>query len=226
MQNAKYLILLGLVTSCGNSTDGHLASDGRPGLNSFAFAIPESSCANGGITVVTGIDINRDFILQGDELLSAQEVCNGLNGESGSRGFSSLINVSLAGDLCPNGGALLLSGLDTDHSLVLEASEITSSNTICNGTNGQNAPIQPFAPVEVLDPCGAQSTFDEVLLRLSNGNVLASFSQNASGLNTRFTLIPDGNFGTTDNTNCSFSLSTAAGQRCMNDLRGSQCWSL
>lgn len=57
------------------------------------------------------------------------------------------------------------------------------------------------------NPCGVQSPLDEVFLKLSNGRYLASFSDTASGLNTRFVILPDGNFSTTDGFKCKFSVS-------------------
>lgn len=62
--------------------------------------------------------------------------------------------------------------------------------------------------VEILDPCGdSANVYDEVLLKLKNGQVLASFSANSSGLNTRFSLLVfDVLYGTTDGTGCQFKI--------------------
>jgi hypothetical protein len=61
--------------------------------------------------------------------------------------------------------------------------------------------------VAIIDPCGTQGNYNEVFLKLSNDQMLASFSDNASGQNTRFTVLTDGNFVTTDGTHCSFTVS-------------------
>lgn len=61
--------------------------------------------------------------------------------------------------------------------------------------------------VAIKDPCGTQGAYNEVFLQLANGNYLASFSDNANGLNTRFTVLTDGTFTTTDGTHCSFTVS-------------------
>jgi predicted nucleic acid-binding Zn-ribbon protein len=61
--------------------------------------------------------------------------------------------------------------------------------------------------VSIKDPCGDGAGFDEVFLKLSNGKYLASFSENSSGKNTRFSLLADGSFVTTDGTNCQFTVS-------------------
>lgn len=61
---------------------------------------------------------------------------------------------------------------------------------------------------EIIDPCGdTVGKYDEVLLRLSDGSIIASFSDSASGQNTRFALIPNGSYQTTDGTSCRFSVS-------------------
>jgi len=56
--------------------------------------------------------------------------------------------------------------------------------------------------VAIKDPCGAQGAYNEVFLQLSSGQYLASFSENVEGRNTRFTVLTDGTFTTTDNTHC------------------------
>ena len=62
--------------------------------------------------------------------------------------------------------------------------------------------------VSIVDPCGNHPTkIDEVFLKLSTGHIVASFSDTAAGLNTRFSLLTDGSFSTTDGTGCSFTVS-------------------
>lgn len=76
---------------------------------------------------------------------------------------------------------------------------------------GPQGPEGQAAVVEVIDPClDAPGIYDEVILRLANGQLLASFSQNASGLNTRFAILTPGSYQTTDGSNCSFTV-TAEG---------------
>lgn len=61
--------------------------------------------------------------------------------------------------------------------------------------------------VGIEDPCGdTPGIIDEVLLRLSGGRILASFSDTASGMNTRFSIIPNGNYVVTDGSGCHFSV--------------------
>jgi hypothetical protein len=75
-----------------------------------------------------------------------------------------------------------------------------------NGTNGLNADLT-YAVIDIIDPCGDHPTKqDEVILKLGSGKYLASFSDNANGLNTRFSTLSPGTYQTTDGTGCVFTL--------------------
>lgn len=67
--------------------------------------------------------------------------------------------------------------------------------------------LEGFAIIDIVDPCGGQGSYNEVLLKLSSGQYLASFSDNSSGKNTRFVTLTDGNYITTDGTRCQFNIS-------------------
>lgn len=74
-----------------------------------------------------------------------------------------------------------------------------------DGQDGQDAIL------EVIDPCGdAAGVIDEILIRLTDGRVLCSFSANANGQNTRLSVLPAGSYVTTDGSNCHFTV-TAQG---------------
>lgn len=61
--------------------------------------------------------------------------------------------------------------------------------------------------VEIHDLCGPKgSGVNEVLLKLSTGQYLASVSDHKNGKNTRLGLVKDGNWVTTDGTKCKFSV--------------------
>jgi hypothetical protein len=145
---------------------------------------------------------------------------DGINGKPGSSGHSSLLaTTSFSGvsGSCTNGGIVVLSGLDTNDSGTLDSADTNLvSSYVCNGTNGSNgtngtngsnAPPSPFTPVTILDPCGNSSgVFDEVMLKLYNGQILASFSDNVNGYNTRFSIIGAGSYMVTDGSHCYFSI--------------------
>lgn len=55
--------------------------------------------------------------------------------------------------------------------------------------------------IEIIDPCGPQGEFDEILLRLSNGHLVAFFRD---GRDEFLIDLPPGEYRTTDDTNCFF----------------------
>jgi hypothetical protein len=143
------------------------------------------------------------------------------DGVAGKDGLNSLVALvsSPIGGFCVAGGTEVLTGLDVNANGLIDAGDSNlQSSTICNGVagadgqdgeDGQDAAPTAFTPVGLLDPCGdAAGVVDEVLLKLSNGTVLASFSDNANGKNTRFGVLAAGTYQTTDNSGCTFSLDT------------------
>lgn len=77
------------------------------------------------------------------------------------------------------------------------------------GPRGEAGPIgQPGQDgadmvVQVIDPCGQETEFDEVILRLADGRLYAFFVENRQG---RMVLLDKGDFVTTDGTNCHFTV--------------------
>lgn len=132
---------------------------------------------------------------------------SGLNGTNGHNAVASIV-TSAAG--CSNGGSTLLVGTDLNDNLILDLAEVTASTEVCNGSNGTNAPPTPYTPTGIVDPCNdTPNKYDEVFIRLQNGTLLASFSDNANGQNTRFSVLVAGNYITTDGTGCYFSVDSS-----------------
>lgn len=154
--------------------------------------------------------------------VSESQGLQGIKGERGARGYAAVISSSSFSTsvACIAGGINILTATDTNENGILDSEDSNIlASTLCNGVNGvdgqngqdgqdgQDAVLPPFAPVAILDPCGDHpSIFDEVLLKLANGQVLASFSDNVSGLNTRFSLIGPGTYRTTDGSSCLFTI--------------------
>lgn len=89
----------------------------------------------------------------------------------------------------------------------------TTTNTIISCPDGTTANIpsliEPISPVGIITPCGAASSpWKEVIICLSNGGLLSSFSETMSGQDTRLSIIPDGNYIDTDESGCNFTVST------------------
>ena len=111
--------------------------NGINGNNSLAALVPEPAgpnCATGGYKVNTGIDLNNNSILDPNEVINSQYICNGLNG---SNSLVSLV-AEKPGPNCPSGGYKVNSGTDINKNGSLDESEIQSTNYICNGNNGLN----------------------------------------------------------------------------------------
>jgi hypothetical protein len=72
-----------------------------------------------------------------------------------------------------------------------------------DGKDGMDASLLPFSIVGFVDPCGPQSTYDELLIQLANGHLVAHFSR---GNRQFLTSIGPGHYVTTDGTGCKFTV--------------------
>lgn len=65
--------------------------------------------------------------------------------------------------------------------------------------------VDPNSIQEVIDPCGEETEFDEVILKLASGEFLAYFALNGDAKKARLVLLDEGvNYQTTDGTSCAF----------------------
>jgi hypothetical protein len=125
-----------------NGTNGANGANGANGENSLATVVPEAAganCASGGSLVSSGLDTNGNGILDPSEVTNRQYICNGAAGAAGSTGLKSLISTIwlAAGNAnCANGGAQVNSGVDTNGNGILDPSEITNTQYVCNGAQG------------------------------------------------------------------------------------------
>jgi hypothetical protein len=111
--------------------------NGITGSNSLTSMVPESSgtnCKTGGYKINTGIDLNGNKLLEVNEVMNTEYLCNGLTGNN------SLVTMvpETAGANCPNGGYKTSSGTDENGNGILEANEVKSVSYVCNGVNGLN----------------------------------------------------------------------------------------
>ncbi|SHH19488.1 hypothetical protein SAMN04488109_3110 [Chryseolinea serpens] len=70
-----------------NGKTGSAGSNGTNGASSIFDMIPEpvsDACPNGGLKVITGLDLNGDGQLTGNEVATTQYLCNGTNGKNGN----------------------------------------------------------------------------------------------------------------------------------------------
>lgn len=124
----------------------------------------------------------------------------GLNGQDG---YNSLVDISRIQD-----GLVVASGLDLDRDGVLSQHEIQAVETVLDGVNGvdgqngidgQDGEDAKYFVTEVVDPCGASSGPDEILL-VTNAGIMAWYK------NVGLVLLEDGNYVTTDSQRCRFSV--------------------
>ena len=96
-----------------------------------------ANCLNGGYRIDTGLDDDRDGVLQVAELDNTTYICDGADG---SNGHNSLVSVSVepVGVNCSNGGQKIDSGIDDDDDGVLQVAEIDATVYTCNGADGSN----------------------------------------------------------------------------------------
>jgi len=81
---------------------------------------------------------------------------------------------------------------------------INNLQTTTNLTQVQITQIQNSDTItEIIDVCGDGSGYDEVILRATNGKLMAYFE---SGSKRFLSLLPVGTYQTTDNTSCTFKV--------------------
>ena len=227
--------------------DGQNGTDGTAGVSTLLILQRQEAATgcNGGPGVVAASYQDVDgsgTVTTGDRLVSQAVVCDGANGTNGtngapgeqgpagpagSDGASCTVQAVVADPSgpAPNGGALLTCG--TTSTLVLNGSP---GDPGPQGEPGTPAPPTAYSVVAVIDPCGdAPGIFDEVFLRLANGQVIASFSDDGGGTNTRLSVLIDGSFTTSDGSSCAFAVSTDTSTtpaiRTISWSGGSESWS-
>ena len=149
-----------ILSDCGGGGGGSSGGNTSTGKDSVAAAVqntaPADVCPNGGITVQTGIDTSGNGILDPSEVQNTQYVCNGTGGTNGQTALVSVTSEP-SGTNCSAGGKKVNVGLDTNGNGILDASEVTSTNYICNGTNGANG-LNSLTSI-VTEPSGSNCSY-------------------------------------------------------------------
>jgi hypothetical protein len=159
--------LLALLAACGGGGDSGGGVSAPAVLAAASAGAPVADCANGGITVSSGVDTNGNGVLDASEISSAQYVCNGApgaDGSSGSSGANALVRMSDAGGSCPNGGKMIEAGLDGNGNGVLDAAEVSSTGYACNGAAGAAGPAGPVGPAGAPGATGAPGASSLMLI--------------------------------------------------------------
>lgn len=143
---------------------------------------------------------------QGETGVAGRDGTNGVDGQSGLQGPQGVV-----GPMGPQGatGATGATGAQGIQGVAggtgAQGPQGIQGPQGPQGLPGTNAPTP--IPIVILDPCGdAPGIYDEVILKLPDGTLLASFSDNASGLNTRLSQLVPGSYVTSDNSLCYFTV--------------------
>jgi len=219
------LSLLVLSVSCGPRRPGKIGAEGAKGdtgnngQDGYSLVVDVVSQSVGGVNC-NRTDIFQDkdrnnFYSSGDTYQNGFLTCDGAVGAQGIQGIAGVDGQD--GEDGLNGANGLSSyEIALAHGFVGNEAAYLASLHGTNGTNGAQGPQglpginadTTYQILSIIDPCGPQHAqgYDEVILKLGNGQYLASFSDNANGQNTRFGILPNGNYTTTDGTGCHFSL--------------------
>lgn len=105
--------------------------------NSESF-LSSDECPNGGMQISTGTDINRNNVLDNNEIFDVSELCHGTAGQDGDHGLEVLMQSVIieVGGVCTTGGVKVTTGLDSNRNQVLDIGEITDAFDVCNGATG------------------------------------------------------------------------------------------
>jgi hypothetical protein len=151
------------------SCTGATGAQGAAGYNSLVSISPETpgaNCAYGGIKVQSGLDSNRNGVLDPGEVTATGYVCNGAPGANGANGHNGLVKLTTepAGANCANGGTRVDSGTDTNDNGILDPGEVTFTRYACNGSAGAQGPAGPNGaqgPAGLIGPQGVRGAKGE-----------------------------------------------------------------
>lgn len=174
----------------------------------------EITCADGTHAIVSN---GKDGIdgTDGVDGVDGVDGSNGANGLDGKDGTSCSIVEEINGDgalvTCGSGTVLVKNGKNgvdgrngKDGKDGRDGQDGKDGEDGEDGKDGKSAPTYAYQILDVINPCGAQGDFDEVLLRFANGDILAHF---ASGDKQYLTRVKSGfNYITTDGYACRFSV--------------------
>lgn len=135
----------------GEVADAQVICDGADGLLTLISVIPESpglNCTAGGRRVQTGLDENRNGLLDRDEVGDTDYLCDP------AQALTEVSELPIGAAECPETGRRIDTGLDLNGDGVLEASEIVDTSVVCDGVDG-TLTLVARTPVAPGDDCEA-----------------------------------------------------------------------
>lgn len=124
------------VLSDGEVLETAYVCAGGRGVQSLVATTPEPAgarCADGGVRIDAGVDVNGDGTLQPAEVNATSFACSGPSGRDGSGGNAIRVSAEPAGASCPAGGTRIETGPDTNGNGVLDDAEVRSTSFVCGG---------------------------------------------------------------------------------------------
>lgn len=184
--------------------------NGNEGLTSLTAVVAEAAgtnCASGGFKVTTGLDVNRNNVLDNNEVQATQYICNA-SGGTGTNGYNSLVDVipEPIGSNCAGGGNRINYGMDLNRNNVLDNNEITRTVYMCNANRvyaavvsqqGTSAPIG----IPLVNNLGVTVTWSRIAAGRYNGII-------SPAVNPLKTLVLSNNTNVTTTLNSSGTLIT------------------
>ena len=128
---------------------GTTGTTGASGLNSLVSTTSELAglnCITGGKKIQNGLDSNNNGVLDSSEVSQTEYICNGTTGVTGATGVSGLNSLVKTtdepiGSNCVTGGKKIQTGLDSNNNGLLDSSEISQTEYVCNGVTGATGAI-------------------------------------------------------------------------------------
>jgi hypothetical protein len=153
--------------------------EGTTGQSSLLNLIPEppgANCASGGIKVASGIDANRDNVLEDNEIQNVKYVCNGSDGGTGSSDKQVILYFPA------NGIAYETSSAAGQ----IDSLEVINNFDISNYTNADSITFSSY--LQTTDP-NVSDTLD--LYDLTNNKVInnSTLTSDSTGLDWKTTTV-------------------------------------
>lgn len=197
---------------CPDGTSA-IISDGKNGKDGTSCTVEETTAGavircedgtsanikNGSSCTVKDTDLGADIECSDGVKVSLTDGLDGETGAVGQTGARGSDGASCSIVEESNGsGAMITCG---SQSVLVRNGEDGQNGA--NGLNGKDAPTYAYQILEIINPCGAQGSHDEILLRFANGEVMAHYSDNTKQFLTL--LKPGFAYATTDGTSCQFT---------------------
>lgn len=195
----KYLFALLLIISCGAEDPYNCVSNGENCKGDKGDkgdpAPPAQSCK------LTKIDSGAVLECPGYDPLILENGKNGSQGAAGKDGADG--KAGKDGKDGKDGASCTVASLSNGARISCpDGTEVVVLNGT-NGVDGQDSTPTAYSVASIIDPCGPSGNFDEVLLKLYNGKIMAHY---ADGAKQFLTFIGPGNYVTTDYQSCRFTV--------------------